>query len=278
MKFVTKLIASLEARGPLCVGLDSRYDRLPDFITASVGVTEAVVAFNKEVIASTHDLVGAYKMNVSFYAAFGLEGLAALEQTNEYLRTHYPHIPLLADCKRSEMGTSVEMVRKEIFEWLGFDCVMVTPWFGFDTVREYLSDEARGVCVYVHDSNPTATELQDAELKDGRKLYELVSERVARVWNTNGNVFVEAGATYPTQLKRVRTIVGEDMVILTAGIGTQGGKSANLRGVFGKGGKRLLVNSSRDIIFSGSEKADYFPAVRAAAVNLRTELEAAAGA
>ena len=94
----------------------------------------------------------------------------------------------------------------------------MTPWFGFDTVRDYVDGEEHGVCVYVHDSNPTAVEFQDLELKDGRRVYEEVARKVARQWNINGNVMVEAGATYPKQLKRVREIVGEEMVILTAGI------------------------------------------------------------
>ncbi len=211
-------------------------------------------------------------MNVAFYAGFGSEGLDALAKTNVYLQQSYPSIPRIADCKRSEMGESVTLVKQEIFDWLGFDCVMVTPWFGFDTVRDYLADPRYGVCVYVHDSNPTAAEFQDLECKDGRRVYEVVADRVAHVWNTNGNVFVEAGATYPAELKRVREIIGEDMVLLVAGVGPQGGAISSLTGLFGTDRKRLLVNSSRGIIFAGEGKKDYFGSVRQAAINLRDQL------
>lgn len=274
--FRDKCIASLEKKSShVCVGLDSRYDRIPDELKKKRSLSEAVFQFNKNIIDVTHDVAAAYKINVSFYAGFGSEGLEGLRKTNEFLRASYPLIPLLADFKRSEMGESVAMVKQEMFDWLGFDCVMVTPWFGFDTVRDYLDDERHGVCVYVHDSNPTAVEFQDLELKDGRQLYEAVTERVAKVWNTNGNVFVEAGATYPDALGRVRQIVGEDMMILTAGVGIQGGTIDALTGVFGKEGKRLLVNSSRGIIFAGVGKKDYFGAVRTAAVDLRDQLRRA---
>lgn len=272
INFTTKLIASITKRNScVCIGLDSRYDRLPEFVNGS-SLTKGVVTFNTSIIDSTADIASAYKMNVSFYAGFGQEGLEGLRRTNRYLEEHHPDIARLADCKRSEMGESVGMVKREIFDWLGFDCIMVTPWFGFDTVRDYLADETKGVCVYVHDSNPTATEFQDLELTDGRRVYEAVAARVRDVWNTNGNVFVEAGATYPEQLRRVREIVGEEMVILTAGIGSQGGTIDAHRGVFGKDGQRLLVSSSRGIIFAGEGKQDYFGGVRQAAIKLRSQL------
>lgn len=278
MTFNEKMINRLEATfSHVCVGLDSRYNRIPEELKKDENGTilplhEAVFRFNKEVIDATHDLAAAYKANIAFYAGFGAEGLEGLRLTNRYLAEHYADIPRIADCKRSEMGESVKMVKQEVFEWLGFDCVMVTPWFGFDTVRDYLDVPEYGVSVYVHDSNPTAVEFQELELKDGRRVYEYVTERVCTVWNTNGNVFVEAGATYPEALRRVREISGDEMVILTAGIGAQGGRAEDVIGLFGKHGKRMLVNSSRGIIFAGEEKPDYFAAVRAAAHALRDQL------
>lgn len=271
--FTHKLIASIENKNSsVCVGLDSRYDRIPEDPKKNLFISEAIFSFNQQIIEATHDVAAVYKMNVAFYAGFGAQGLEGLRLTNEYLKKQHPDIPILADCKRSEMGESVKMVKQEIFDWLGFDCIMVTPWFGFDTVRDYLDDPSHGVCVYVHDSNPTAAEFQDLELKDGRRLYEAVTEQVVKKWNINGNVFVEAGATYPRQLKRVREIAGEEMVILTAGVGIQGGKITDITGVFGKNGRRLLVNSSRGIIFAGEGKRDYFGAVNQAAVMLRHQL------
>lgn len=273
MKFNQFLINAIETKDSnVCVGLDSRYDRIPDLLKTS-NISESIFDFNKRVVEATHDLTAVYKSNVAFYSGFGAEGLDGLRRTNEWIKENYPDIPLLADCKRSEMGESVKMVKKEIFDWLQFDCVMVTPWFGSDTVRDYLVDESKGVCVYVHDSNPSAVEVQDLELKDGRKVYEVVTELAAGAWNTNGNVFVEAGATYPQQLSQVRKIVGDEMVILTAGIGAQGGKAEDLdKAWFGKNGLRMIVNSSRGIIFAGEGQDDYFSAVRDSASELRNAL------
>ncbi len=277
MKFIKKLTNRLDTlNSHVCVGLDSRYDRIPEFIKKGKTVSEAIFSFNKELIAATHHVAVAYKTTLTFYNAFGDEGREGLRKTNHYLKANYPEIPLLADYKTSDMGESAKMMKKDIFDGLLFDCIMMTPWFGEDTIKEFLKDDACGVAIYVHDTNPTASEFQDIELKDGRRLYEAVAEKVAKSWNNNGNIFVEAGATYPTQLQRTREIVGEDMVILTVGIGPQGGDIKNLRGLFGKNGKRLLVNGSRSIIFAGEGKKDYFQGVKDAAEQFRQDLSAIA--
>jgi orotidine-5'-phosphate decarboxylase len=263
----------------LCVGLDSHYDKLPCFVKKGRSVSEAIFEFNKMIVEATSDLAAAYKMNVSFYAGYGEEGLAALRRTNRYLREVDPSVPIIADCKRSEMGETVKLVRQEIFDWLGFDCIMVTPWFGSDTLRDYLEDESKGVAVYVHDSNPSAAEIQGLVLSDGRKVYEVVAEKVAGAWNVNGNLFAEAAATYPDALRKIRRIIGEDMPLLVAGIGPQGGKIGDLAGLFGLNGQRLLVNSSRGIIFSSSaaDGVEYRQEVRLVARKLVEWLRVAAG-
>jgi len=275
-KFIDLLKQSLVSKNShVCVGLDSQYSKLPAFITKGRSVTEAIFSFNRAVIEQTHDLAVVYKMNVAFYAGFGAEGLEGLRETNEYLKANCPEIPLLADCKRSEMGESVKMVAGEIFDWLGFDCVMATPWFGFDTIRDYLSDESKGVVIYVHDSNPTAAEIQDLVLADGRQVYEEAARLVAQKWNKSGNLFVEAAATYPVALRKIRQIIGEEMPLLVAGVGAQGGQVKALSGLFGRDRQRLIVNSSRGIIFASladNEQA-YFDDVRTAVVRLRDELQ-----
>ena len=271
--FLETLINRLEiARAPLCVGLDSRYDRLPEEVRQGRSVSEAIVTFNKGVVDVSHQYAAAFKMNLAFYAGFGPEGLKGLKETNDYIRHNHPTIPIFADCKRSEMGESVDMVRREIFDELGFNCVMVTPWFGYDTIRDYLAKPAHGVAVYVHDSNPSAYEVQDLLVvgrhsPEGREnippemfekplaVYEYVTQKTVRDWNANGNVIIEAGLTYPKALKRIREIAGPDVPMLVAGLGAQGGKKEDLFGLFGTNRRRLFVNVSRGIIFPNGERS-----------------------
>ncbi len=276
-KFIDKLINRLETTDShLCVGLDSNYQNIPDFFKKSFAgdIEKTILNFNQNIIESTADLAIIYKMNLSFYAGFGEAGLRALAATNDYLKKRHPEIMILADCKRSEMGQSVVMVAQEIFDWLKFDCVMVTPWFGFDTLKDYFQDESKGALVYIHDSNPSAAEIQDLTLADGRAVYEVVAQKVAHEWNLNGNLWAEAGITYLTQLRRTREILGPEMPLLVAGIGAQGGKASDLKGLFGKNNRRLIANSSRGIIFSSPATTQeiYFQDVREAAKKLRDEL------
>jgi orotidine-5'-phosphate decarboxylase len=279
MKFIDKLKDNLSSKNShVCVGLDSQHSEIPKFMRTE-NISEDIFNFNKKVIEQTADIAVIYKMNVSFYAGFGAEGLKGLELTNKFIKKEYPNIQIFADCKRSEMGGSVEMVKKEIFDWLKFDCVMVTPWFGFDTMKDYFKDETKGIMVYVHDSNPTASEIQDLILADGRCVYEEVARKVSAEWNFNGNLIAEAGATYLPQLRKIRGIIGEEMPLLVAGVGTQGGKAEDLTGLFGTNKQRLIVNSSRGIIFENEATTEdlYFQNVRAKAEKLRNDLLAVAG-
>ena len=275
MKFIDQLKFNLKNKNShVCVGLDSQYSKLPDFIKKDRSISDAIFTFNQKVIEQTHDLAIFYKMNLSFYAGYGTEGLEGLRLTNEFLKHNFASIQILADCKRSEMGESVKMVAMELFDWLKFDCVMVTPWFGSDTLTDYFADETKGVLVYIHDSNPSATEIQDLMLVDGRYVYEEVARKAATDWNINGNLITEAAATYPNQLHKIREIIGEDMPLLIAGVGAQGGNIEDLRGLFGVNRQRLIVNSSRGIIFAGSieDEKQYFQAVRQSAVKLKDDL------
>lgn len=60
------------------------------------------------------------------------------------------------------------------------------------------------------------------------------------------------GATYPTELKRVRDTAG-DMPILVPGIGAQGGDvEQTVKAGKDSQGQGMIINSSRGIIFASS--------------------------
>ena len=119
-------------------------------------------------------------------------------------------------------------------------------------------------------SNPGAGDLQDL-LVDGLPLYQRVAEKVAREWNGNGNCALVVGATWPEQLREVRTIVG-DVPFLVPGVGAQGGDVeavvTNARTADGTG---LIVSSSRAILYASSGK-DFAEAASHASKMLRDEI------
>jgi orotidine-5'-phosphate decarboxylase len=258
MKFTDKLLdISRKNRSLLCIGLDPNPELMP-----AVDVLE----FNKAIIDATRDLACAYKPNLAFYEALGTAGLAILEKTIKYVPGD---IPVIGDAKRGDIGNTAKAYARALFLVLGFDAVTVNPYLGFDSVEPFVSYEDRGVFVLCRTSNKGAVDFQDLNT-DGRPLYEAVAHK-AREWNTRGNVGLVVGATYPEELKRVRSICPE-MCLLIPGIGAQGGDLASAvnYGVDARG-ERAIINVSRQVLYASREE-DFARAARAVAEKLRKEI------
>lgn len=249
MKFVSDITSQISAKkSHICVGLDSDYEIISKFIN-NKNVSETLFFFNKEIVDATSDICVAYKANLAFYAAYGVEGLSALIRTNKYIKSNHPAIKIIADCKRSEMKRSAEMAAKEIFDEFLFDSLTITPWFGFDTVEPYLKYSDRSAFVLCHDSNPSAGDIQDLKLADGHSVYEKVTDLVCNVWNEAGNVLIEAPLTYPGILQKIKNISDStNQFFLIAGLGAQGGNIQDL--LMFKDKRNFIVNASRGIIFN----------------------------
>lgn len=251
MKFVDDINKHINQTGNhICVGLDTDYTKIPDILKKNNSVEQAIFEFNKNIVDATYSYVAAYKSNMVFYGAFGIEGMKALLKTNEYIKKTYPSIKIVADAKRSEMGNTAECAAKEIFEEFLFDAMTVTPWFGKDTIEAYKKYENNAVFVFCHDSNPSAGDLQDLLLSSGEKLYHHLTNLVVNKWNTSGNILVEAPLTYPTILKEIYDLTDDRQFLLIAGLGAQGGSISDLN-MFRKK-KNFIVNASRSIIFAST--------------------------
>lgn len=260
MKFTDKLLnTSRQNRSLLCIGLDPDPELMP-------GVD--VLEFNKAIIDATRDLVCAYKPNLAFYEALGTTGLAILEKTVRYIPGD---IPVIGDAKRGDIGNTARAYARALFSVLGFDAATVNPYLGFDSVEPFISYQDKGVFVLCRTSNKGAVDFQDLET-DSRPLYEAVAQK-AREWNTHGNVGLVVGATYPEELKRVRSICPE-MYLLIPGIGAQGGDlgSAVSYGVDARG-ERAIINVSRQVLYASREE-DFARAARSVAEKLRKQINA----
>ncbi len=252
----------------ICVGLDSDYEKLPDIVKKNNTLGKALFIFNKAIIDSTADIASLYKMNNSFYAGYGIEGIKTLKKTNEYIKKNYPEIRIIADCKRSEMKRSAELVARELFDELLFDAFTITPWFGFDTLEPFLHCEGKAAFVLCHDSNPSAGEVQDVVLKNGDFLYEHVTKLVCNFWNKTGNILIECPLTYPKVLKRVIDLSPTDQFFLIAGLGAQGGDINDLRALRGR---NFIVNASRSVIFA-SDRDNFAEESRKVVINYNQQI------
>jgi orotidine 5'-phosphate decarboxylase subfamily 2 len=249
MKFTDKLEKAIKKNNSLvCVGLDTDVERLK-------GKRDQFL-FNKAIIEATHDLVCSYKLNTAFYEAIGHEGIIALKKTCDYINKNYPHIPIIIDAKRADIGNTNKGYVQFVFTYLVADAVTLHPYLGREAISPFLLEKDKGIIVLCRTSNPGAGEFQDLGVK-GVPLYKKIAKQVSSKWNTNKNCLLVVGATYPKELKEVRSIVGQDMYFLVPGIGAQGGDlEATLKAGFNKKKTGLIINSSRGIIFSKSPREE----------------------
>jgi orotidine-5'-phosphate decarboxylase len=258
MNFVDKLLnASRKNNSWLCIGLDPDPELMPQV---------DVLQFNKAIIEATCDLVCAYKPNLAFYEALGTEGSTILAKTIR----HVPDdIPVIADAKRGDIGNTARAYAKALFSVLGFDAATVNPYLGLDSIEPFITYQDKGVFILCRTSNKGAADFQDLTT-DGLPLYEVVA-RKAGEWNTHGNVGLVVGATYPEQLKRVRSICPE-MPLLIPGIGAQGGDlaSAVSYGVDAQG-EKAIINVSRQILYASKGK-DFAQTARRVAEEIRNQI------
>lgn len=263
MGFIDKYTAIVQKNKSLiCVGLDTSPELIPPGTN--------VVDFNKAIIDATADIVCAYKPNIAFYEAQGEKGLDALYRTVKHIPKQ---IPVICDAKRADIGNTSEAYAKALFDQLGVDAVTVSPYLGFDSVEPFFKNKDYYAFILCRTSNKGAADFQSLMCQyEGKSmsLYEIVAQKVSK-WNTNGNIGLVVGATYPEELKNIRQ-AHPDLVILIPGVGAQGGDlrqavrfgiDIHLRGI--------VINSSRQIIYA-SKDADFALAARKAARTLRDEI------
>ncbi len=270
MTFLEKLCrAAQRQQSWLCVGLDSEFSKIPLFLHERYG-RDAVLEFNRAIIAATSDLVCAYKPNLAFYEMLGPPGLEILAQTRALIPQE---IPVIADAKRSDIENTARAYAQALFAHYNFDAVTVNPLLGFDAIAPFLEYHDRGVFVLVRTSNPSAHEIQDLEFA-GRPLYQHLAER-ARAWNAHNNIGVVVGATAPQELAVVRKIIGEEMPILVPGVGAQAGDlESAVKNAVNAQGALAIISASRSVIFASAGQ-DFAQAARAAALQLREAIKRA---
>ena len=263
MTNMDKLYEAVEARGPVCVGLDTDFSYLPaDFVDSTLTKGENIVRFNKKLIDATKAVAGCYKVQIAYYESLGMEGMKAYADTLKAVRE--AGVPVIADIKRGDIGSTSAAyatghlgsvkVGNTTCSAFNTEYVTVNPYLGTDGVKPFVDEcnaSDRGIFVLVKTSNPSSGELQD-RLVDGRPLYELVAEKVvewgeASMDGDYSNVGAVVGATYPEMSKILRKLMPKTY-FLVPGYGAQGGTAEDLKYCFNEDGLGAIVNSSRGII------------------------------
>ena len=241
-----------DANSLVCIGLDPEPGKFPERFARD---PDAIFTFCRDIADATAEYACAFKPQIAHFAAHGAED--ALQRLIAHIHAAYPDIPVILDAKRGDIGSTAERYAVEAFDRYGADAVTLNPYLGRDSVQPFLDREDRGVVILCRTSNPGAADLQDLIVRsDGkeRPLYQHVAETIARDWNGHGNCALVVGATWPTQLRQVRVIVGE-MPLLVPGVGAQGGDvQAVVMNAKTADGTGLIVSSSRAILYASNAR------------------------
>lgn len=225
-----------------------------------------VLEFCCNIVDATADAVCAFKPQAAYFAALGLE--ADLAELITYIHARHPQVPVILDAKRGDIGATARLYAREAFVRFGADAVTVSPYLGRESIEPYFDYPERGVIVLCRTSNPDSAWLQNYPEDD--PVYLRVARGVAK-WNTHGNLMLVAGATYASDLGRIRSLVG-DMPLLVPGVGAQGGDlEAVLRSGLDSSGQGLVINASRAVLYA-DRGTDYALASETAARTLRDEI------
>jgi orotidine-5'-phosphate decarboxylase len=267
MRFWQKYeIAQSRKRTPLCIGLDTVFESLPQHLQeASIG--EGLLEFNKQIIEATHEITSAYKINLAFYEQYGAEGWKAFEQT---LAAIPSDCITIADAKRGDIGNTSKAYAKAFFERYNCDAITVAPYMGQDSVAPFLEYTERMTFVLALTSNAGSHDFQ--RLQYGNKpLYKTVIQ-TSLAWASGANNcgFV-VGATHPQELADLRTMIPETMLLIP-GVGAQGGDMAAT--MQANTGGPALINVSRGIIYA-SQARDFAQAAYVAATRFNDDVRKA---
>ena len=265
----------------LCVGLDPDPKRFPGAMQGDAG---RIFDFCAAIVEATADLALAFKPQIAYFAAHRAE--EQLERLVQHMRQVAPHVPVILDSKRGDIGSTAEQYAIEAFERYGCDAVTLSPFMGFDSVEPYLRRHGKGAFLLCRTSNPGGNDLQAQPLRDveGQPLvYEHIARLAQGPWNLNGQLGLVVGATYPQELARVRELA-PTVPLLIPGVGAQGGDAvatvrSGWRGTRNADGKVqssgfTIVNSSRAILYASSGD-DFATAARQEAERTRATLAAA---
>ncbi len=251
--FGSRLAAALQARGPLCVGIDPHPELLAawgmDFTAAGVE------RFARTVVEALGDQVAVIKPQSAFFEVFGPGGIGALEGTLAAIGE--AGALALLDVKRGDIGSTMAAYARAYLAddaALVADAITVSPYLGFGSLQpafELAAATGRGVFVLALTSNPEGAQVQHATDGSGRLVAQQIADAAADLnagASPMGSVGLVVGATVGRTGVDLSQVNGP---LLAPGIGAQGGSADDLRTVFGADLSRVLPSSSREILSAG---------------------------
>lgn len=262
--FGARLRAAMDARGPLCAGIDPHAGLLTGW-----GLPDSVDGLERFALGAAEALgpaVAAIKPQSAFFERFGSRGVAVLERTIEVCREAGALVIL--DVKRGDIGSTAQAYADAYLDPsspIAVDAITASPFLGFGSLAPML-DTARkhdaGVFVLALTSNPEGPQVQHAITDTGRSVAAAMLDGL-RDANAGAGALGSFGAVVGATIGEAGAGLDLDIhgPLLVPGIGAQGGTADDVRRIFAGVLDLVLPSSSREILGAGPDPA----ALRAAA-------------
>ncbi|HEU4513961.1 MAG TPA: orotidine-5'-phosphate decarboxylase [Nocardioidaceae bacterium] len=256
MTFGSRLRDAMDARGPLCAGIDPH----PALLDAW-GMTDSAVGLERFSMIAVEALAGAsaaIKPQSAFFERHGSKGVAVLEKVIAEARNLGSIVVL--DVKRGDIGSTAQAYADAYLDRsspLAADAITASPFLGFGSldpiIDTALANDA-GVFVLALTSNPEGPQVQHARTEDGRTVAGTVLESIA-ARNRGESPLGSIGAVVGATIGETTEDLDVNGPLLVPGLGAQGGTLDDVRRIFGAATRNVLASSSREILSAGPDKA-----------------------
>ena len=257
----------------LCCGLDPDLSKIPiEPAFNKLSKEERIKTFFAKVIDITANHVCAYKLQKAFFDRLSL-GHDTLKEVISYIHKNHVGIPAIIDCKMGDIENTKQAYLSNILGELEADGVVVNPYMGDDVMKPLAKYPDKAIIVLAKTSNPGGGIVQDINLESGIPLWQYILKLTIERWNSSQNMIPVISSTVGLDMTRVRKLIPDEMLILLAGIGTQGGSYSDLSKLLNSKRSGVFVNSSRGILYPQLIPDQMWQsAVELEAIRLKTEL------
>lgn len=252
--YANRVASMIREKTGLCIGLDPSRELLHSWGSTDdlSGLKLFCERMRKVCIQSDIAFV---KPQSAFFERFGWQGLQALTELNQALRT--AGIFTILDCKRGDISSTAAAYADAYLSatnYCKYDAITVNPFLGFSSHQPYIDmikQQAVGIFVVLRSSNPDASPIQQAMVDQNTSVANWLAAQIcqqnAAISGTGnlGAIGAVVGATIDapdTLLQNMRT-----SFFLCPGIGAQGASIASVKQTFGNYLKQCIFPVSRGI-------------------------------
>jgi orotidine-5'-phosphate decarboxylase len=271
--FVSKLEELGRARGRFCLGLDPSAATLEHWglpVTAD-GVRE----LGRRVLDGIGEELAVIKPQSAYFEQFGAAGVEVLAELIAAAREQ--GLLVILDGKRGDIDSTTEAYGRALIgpdSAMGADATTVHAYLGLDGLRTMVDravDVGATLFVVVRSSNAGAWPLQDAQVRPGTSVADMLRDQVRE---TNAEqaprtpLGAVVGATYAKLDAQWLAGFG-GAPLLAPGVGAQGATWEDIRTRFAGVLGDVIPSASRSLLREGPDPTSFAKAVRVTAEQSR---------